>query len=80
MPVTLNNRTQRGPDYLMINRSILGAMKLDAKTRAFFEKTGRKGGLARAKALTPERRREIAKLASLARHAKRKSPPAKNTA
>jgi len=47
-------------------------MKLDAKTRRFFERTGRAGGLARAKALTPARRQEIARLASLARHAKKK--------
>jgi hypothetical protein len=36
--------------------------------RAALKEIGRKGGLARAKALTPERRKEIARRAALARH------------
>lgn len=41
----------------------------------FLREAGRKGGVARAKALTPERRREIAKLAQQAYRRKKAAKP-----
>lgn len=52
-------------------------MKLSKTERAAFQKVGRRGGRARAKALTPTRRTEIARIAALARWAK---PDAKKIA
>ncbi len=45
-------------------------MKMSAEVRATFAKMGRKGGKARAAALSPERRRAIASLAGQAKQQK----------
>lgn len=51
-------------------------MRLSKAAREAFKKLGREGGLARAQSLTPERRKEIARLgyqASLAKLKKAKA-------
>lgn len=45
---------------------------MDKKVRAYLKKLAQRGGRARADALTPARRREIAKKAIATRWAKRK--------
>ena len=45
---------------------------MDKKVRAYLKRLAQRGGQARAKALTPARRREIARKAIATRWAKRK--------
>jgi hypothetical protein len=45
---------------------------VDEKVRAYLKKLAKRGGRARAEALTPKRRREIARKAIATRWAKRK--------
>jgi len=52
-------------------------MKKDPHAVALGRKGGKKGGLARAKALSPERRKEIARLAVQARWRKAKQAKSK---
>ena len=58
----------------------LPRMKMPSKVQAFFERAGKQGGEARAKSLTPARRKEIAAHASKTRWAKKKPAALKQTA